>query len=223
MGQKPTGHLPRLEKGVNLLKHNGSQRALHALVINQLILSREEALWLDTGNTCSTHIISRITPEQNILEKITVARAFNPYQHHKISENLSKEINESTSLLVLPLLDHLYHKKIADKRERIKTLHSTLENIHHTTDKHDLTTIITASGASNLDFMADNVIKCRETRQGLKFKSKNFSTLTYTGPGYIQTTLKLWEILLKNAYRVREESENMVNKQNIKKEVIRAG
>ncbi len=219
MDQTTRKHLPKLKKGLNLLKTGGNTRALHALVINNLILSKEEALWIDTGNQCSTYMMSHLTPTDDILENIKVARAFTPYQHHELVKNLSKVISSDTNLLVLPLLDHLYYK-IADEKERSKMLKDMITYVKEITIRKELTTVITTDKKLSISDIVNHEIQCKRTKHGIMFRTDCFTTLTYTGPGYIQTTLKLWEILLERLYREKTHSKTVFKKEQ---EVIKAG
>ncbi len=220
MDQMTINHLPKLKKGINLLKTGGYTETIQALVINNLIISEEEALWIDTGNQCSTYMMSHLTPADDILENIKVARAFTPYQHHELVRNLSKAISSDTNLLVLPLLDHLYHKKISDEKERSKMLRDMVSYIKEITIKEELTTVITAEKTLLISDVVDQEIECKRTRHGIMFSTDCFTTISYTGPGYIQTTLKLWEILLERLYREKTHSKTVLKKE---KEVIKAG
>ncbi len=210
--------IPSLDNGVNLVKTGeGTNNAFQALAVNHLIRFGEEAHWIDVGNNCSTHLLSRISPTPKILEKIQVARAFTPYQHYSLIEKIKEAATPETNLIVLPLIDHLYRKDVRNRKWRGEFMEDVVKNIEKVTDDLEVPALITCEKSLAEQFENPTEILCSSTGHGLKFETDGFKTLTYRGPGYIQTTLKLWELILK------EEFRSIQRQKVVKERVVRAG
>lgn len=213
-----------MKKGINVLRAGkNSSEALHSLVINQLLLFGGKAVWLDTGNMCSTHLFSRLTPSTSILDRVDVARAFTPYQHYSLSEKVSEIADRDTELLVVPLANHLYDE-MRNNEEGREMLFEAMKNIEKVGKKNSLAVLLTESDQTDLKLpLRDpSVIECRRTDMGIRFRTDSFKTLTYTGPGYIQTTLMLWELLLKQTLqqtKTRKVIEHRKNQPNVQKRI----
>ena len=224
MGVKERRTLPTLKKGINILRTDmEGPEALHSMVINQILLFGGEAAWIDTGNMCSTHLMSGLSPTENLLDRITVARAFTPYQHFSLVERLPEMINRDTELLVVPLANLLYSEDVLNRREGRRLFLRAMEKLGRTAKQHSISVLMTEdpSRELRLPFRNAKELRCQETKMGVRFESENFQTLTYTGPGYIQTTLMLWELLLEQTYRIKKKEVigNGKNEPNVQKRV----
>jgi len=224
MGVKDKRTLPTLKKGINILRTDmEGLEALHSMVINQILLFGGEAAWIDTGSMCSTHLMSGLSPTENLLDRITVARAFTPYQHFSLVEKLPEMINRDTELLVVPLANLLYSEDVLNRREGRRLFLRAMEKIGRTAKQHSISVLMTEDPFRELrlPFRNGKELRCKKTKMGVRFESENFQTLTYTGPGYIQTTLMLWELLLKQTYRIKKKEVigNGKNEPNIQKRV----
>lgn len=209
MGRKKQERLPTLQKGINILRTSENRsHAIHSLAINHLLLFGGDAVWIDSGNLCSSELVSRLSPVETMLERIKVARAFTAYQHFSLVETVSRSIDSRTNLIVVPLADLFYQKDPLNRKEGFKLLSRTMQNIRNVSSRYGIPVLLTESKESVFDTVSrygENTIKCENTRMGLKFSSNSFKTLTYSGPGYLQTTLRLWELILKQTYNRRKE------------------
>ena len=224
MGVTEKRALPSLKKGINILRTDTDRaEALHSMVINQLLLFGGEAAWIDTGNMCSTHLMSGLSPTENLLDRITVARAFTPYQHFSLVEKLPEMIDRDTELLIVPLANVLYSEDVLNDREGRRMFLKAMEKIGRTAKQHDISVLMTEdpSREMRVPFINAKELRCQETKMGVRFESENFKTLTYTGPGYIQTTLMLWELLLKQTYRIKKKEviDHRKNQPDVQKRV----
>lgn len=208
-----TTRLPTISDPLTTLNETNTDGGLHALVINQLMRFGGNAVWIDADNNAQTHRLVRLSPHPDILDRITVARAFTPYQHHALVRSLPDCADRDTELFVFPAIDRFYMDETLSKTEARTLLTRSIEIIDRETERYDapalLTTISTRFDAI-IDTYCTETITCTETQEGIRFETGQFETLTYQGPGYIQTTLRLWETILKTTYRQKKTTQPMV-------------
>ena len=101
--------LPTLEPGITLLETDEDPRyPLQTLAIDELLLHSGSAIWLSVGRYCTTDTIVDIAPDRRVLERIHIARGFNPYQHSTLVDALDAQITADTAVNVAPNLDGRY-------------------------------------------------------------------------------------------------------------------
>lgn len=196
--------LPVLDKTMNLLRPDKQKKeALQSLVINNQLLDNGKTVWIDSCNYASTHTMHRLTPDPKLLERIEVARAFTPYQHYSLTENLIEKIDQNTSLIVLPAFDYLYNDdNQLYSGESKKMLGSAIEYIEDVSDQYNISVLMTDTGNYRdiIRDCMDEIITCSVTSMGARFQCSDFETLVYPDNGGLQTTLELWRRILEKTY-----------------------
>ncbi|MFB6145672.1 MAG: hypothetical protein ABEJ99_04175 [Candidatus Nanohaloarchaea archaeon] len=183
--------LPELEKGWNLVN---ADNALQQLISEEISYSNRKAVWIDTGNHASTYRLA--SHGEEMLEKITIARAFTAYHHHTLCEKLKEEIDEKTGLVVLTSINQLYEDENIPWKEAEQLFDSALESLESSTRANNLKVLLTTADgklAFRLQGRIDNHIRISKTSHGNRYSSDGFKTKFYRENGYLQTTLAYWE------------------------------
>ena len=95
--------LPSLDPGITLLETDERMTgSFQSLVLDQLLLEQGSAVWIDAHGHGTTHPLTRITPSMRVLDRIRIARAFSPWQHQSLVEDLTGELSTETTIAVLP-------------------------------------------------------------------------------------------------------------------------
>jgi hypothetical protein len=187
--------LPELEKGLTRIQYNGDRPVFQLLVGSEI--SNGECVWIDTDNSSSTYALADIAGEK-ALEKVSIGRAFTPFQHHQLCMELEEFIDEDTEIIALPSINGLYEQGQVNSSEAEELLEEALKNIREVAEKQDLKVIISNSSKAEgkLEYLtgvySQDFVNIQETDQGLKFSSEDFQTLIYPKDGILQTTLPLW-------------------------------
>lgn len=200
----PTGQVefPSLSSGVTLLTMDErAVGALHSLVLDRLLLSEGTAVWVDARNNAITTRLSKLAPSKRVLERISVARAFTPFQHYNIVEDLSNALTPETELVVVPAIEWFYGKDELQAGEGEQMLEGVLEYLHEIAKSHDIPVLISRAEHERLGSLvessADVVLSCELTRFGPRFSGSEFETLVFEcSDGWMQTTLEFWRRLL---------------------------
>lgn len=203
-----TPALPTLCPGVRLLEagdptttatqhRTASRTIVHTLVLDHLLLNGGTIHWVDAGGHATTHSLARLAPSKRSLDRISVGRAFTPYQHLRLLEELAKSVDETTSLVVCPAFDLPYREDDCS-RDADRLLLKALATVAGIARNHDIPVLVTRAGvdafAAPIVEAADERIEYRETRHGPRFAGKEFETLVYpAGNGLVQTTLAFWQ------------------------------
>lgn len=206
--------LPTLQPGIQLL-HTETRHveALHALVLDHLIMHDGPAYWVDSHGNAITTALAKLAPSRRTLDRIQVARGFTGYQHYAAIDHLPAHLDASVAVAVVPALDYLYRgddippgqaaQMITDIADQLVQLadHWTIP-VLVTLDTHDdLTAPITTA--------ATDTLTCERTRYGPRFTADEFETLVYpTERGMLQTTITYWREIL--AARARSHAHQPV-------------
>lgn len=207
--------LPDLESGVRLLDAEGDDRAtgpLHSLVLDHLLLNEGNAVWVDAGGHAVANSLTSLAPSMRLLERIHVARGFTANQHYELVRTLPEQIDEDTSLVVCPALDHLYRDAEAYADEGEELLLRALATVASLADQHDIPVLVTCSKRDSfsdpLDAAAEETIRCQQTKFGPRFVGDEFETLVYPmEDGMVQTTLAFWKRVLQARVTASETVE----------------
>lgn len=209
--------LPQLEPGLNVLCVEGDARPLkplQSLVIDTLLLgdSNGQAVWIDALDHARTDTLSALAPSHRLLDRLSVARGFTPYQHAALVEHLftlcqgdggeSQPMSpESVSLLVCPAVDGLYREDDINRDVAEDLLYRVLARLQTLARELDVPVLVTRWEADALsapfETAAATTITCRQTDQGIRFEGGDHETLVYQLEGeYVQTTLAYWAEIL---------------------------
>lgn len=203
--QHDTPELPTLGTEAHRLVVEDEPRptvVLQSLVLDHVLTTGGDVYWLDAANQANTASMSQLSPSPRILDRITVARAFTPYQHHELAQTLSVRLDEhdaSPSLVVCPSIDTLYATDNVDRETGKTLLARSLAAIRGIVRETDAALLVTHHGDPASDPLANLVatnipteLWCEQTQFGPRFEGESFETLVYPDATGMQTTLAFW-------------------------------
>jgi hypothetical protein len=198
-----TVELPTLNNGIHLLETDSrTSGALQSLVLDHLLTrgAPREAVWVDSHGNGSTQPLARLAPNRRVLGRIAIARGFTAFQHYSLLKDLAARVTDETALVVLPEFDWFYrHDDLhhGEAERMVSAGVSLVEDLHR---RSDVPVLVTQTAEDDLSqptrTAADEVIQCKQTRQGPRFVGEDFETLVYPGNGYVQTTIAYWNRIL---------------------------
>lgn len=207
------GHrIPSLDTGITHVNTDThTTEVIQSLVLNHLITYAGTARWVDAGGHARTDTMHRLAPNPRLLDKIQVARAFTPHQHFALVEQLTESVDGETTILVLPAINTFYAGDEVMTGEGEEMLHETLQTLHNIVDEHGIPALITTETCGEaLSYVAETyaarTVSCTMTEHGPHFASDTFETLVYPGNGYVQTTIPLFQAMLREQYQRRAGS-----------------
>lgn len=162
--------MPSLEPGVTLLE-SADPGALHALVVDHILLERESAWWVDTYGHAQVEPLHEIAPSKRALDRIKVARAFTAYQHSTLCDRLLGDTSynsdgvdqDDVGLIVVPAVDGLYRDDEIDHDRESLLVHS-LARIARAAREHDCPVLLTKARD---DSFAEPVDLSRDAGDGI--------------------------------------------------------
>ena len=193
---------PTLSPGVTLLTmDNRAVGALQSLVLDHLLIGDGTAIWVDARNNAITTTLSKLAPSKRVLERISVARGFTPFQHYGIVEDLPEALASTTELVVAPDIDWFYRKAELQAGEGEQMLEDVLERLHHLADTHEIPVLLSRAQQAGVGEIvaaeAEELLTCELTKFGPRFSGDDFETLVFEcADGWMQTTLAYWRRLL---------------------------
>ncbi len=195
--------LPTLDSGIHLLETDDrTSGALQSLVLDHLLMRGRptRAVWVDSRGNGSTQPFAHLAPSMRVLNRIDIARGFTAFQHYSLLDDLAAQVEEETALVVLPELDWFYRSDDLHHGEGEQMLSegvALVKDLHERSEMPVLMTQTANDGFSQpVRNVADEVIHCELTRQGLRFTGEGFETLVYSGNGFVQTTFAYWKRIL---------------------------
>lgn len=199
---------PTLEPGVTLLA--ADERAtgpLQSLVLDHVLVSGGEALWVDSRNNATTQSLAQVAPSRRVLDRVNVARAFTPFQHYSIIEDVPAHVSEDVSLLVVPAVDWFYADGDLRRGEAATMLESVFDQLQTVVRNASLPVLVTQSPAPEFTDLitttVDRELSCERTQFGPRFSGSDFETLVFECQTGLQTTLAFWRRVLQ----ARHDSE----------------
>jgi hypothetical protein len=210
----PTPALPDLDPGVTLLELDDATDvgALHGLALDRLLAAGGRGLWVDPGRYCPTTTMADLAPSRALLDRVTVARGFTPYQHLRLVDRLRERATDDTAVVVAPFADEPYREgdvRGADPAEMVARAVATLAGVAR---RHDVPVVLTRERAdavgAPLSAAADRRLTCRVTPHGPRFVGPDAETLVYRDPGddWVQTTLAFWAAVLATRAAVHHDA-----------------
>jgi hypothetical protein len=136
-----------------------------------------------------------------LLDRIQVARGFTAHQHYDLIREIPDQIDDGTSLVVCPALDHFYRETETYADEGEDLFLRALATLAGLADRHDVPVLVTRSRRDSfskpLETAATETLRCEHTQFGPRFVSDEFETLVYPmEDGTLQTTLAFWRRVL---------------------------
>jgi hypothetical protein len=205
--------LPSLDDGLVLLELEQSRgvAVLQSLVLDHLLVHDDgPAWWIDADGYATTTTLAKLAPSRRLLDRIHVARGFEPYQHFGIVNDLRNAVGRyvrddsprTPSVIVAPAFDAEYRAAETLSEQQAQTLQSRgLARLRASADAYDspvLLTRVAADGFSEpIATAADHRLRCERTRFGPRFVGDEHETLVYpVGEGLYQTTFAYWHHVL---------------------------
>ncbi|WP_231189885.1 hypothetical protein [Haladaptatus sp. DYF46] len=198
--------LPSLAPGITLLETDERMTgSLQSLVLDQLLLDDGSAIWIDSHGNGTTHPLTRITPSMRVLSRIHIARAFTPWQHQSLVQDLAEELTDETTIAVLPALDWFYRSEDLPRGDDERMLSTVTERINELAERFEIPVLLTLQTDDTLTApihdIADQTIQCKQTKLGPRFAGEEYETLVYPlENGLVQTTLAYWKRILANRH-----------------------
>lgn len=187
-----TESVPTLETGINTLKLSGSTVPIHRLIASALKTSGREAMWIDAGNTCSTYTMSSAGGKE-LLEKVSIVRAFTAFQHHNAVQKAEKHLNEG-DLVVAPNFSALYRQGQTSDWETEEMLEESWNKVRELQEELSLCFLIASQDIPDkIKQKSDNRLKAVETDEGLRYSSTDFTQDAYRQGKTFQTTMSFWK------------------------------
>lgn len=207
MSEYPTPRLPALQTGINVLDTDKRMTgSFQSLVLNHVVTYGGNVVWVDSQGHASTHVMNRIAPQGNMLDRINVARAFTAFQHYSLVENLVYEVNRETTIVVLPAIDHFYAADDLLQDEGREMLDEVMDMVQDVIQRYRVPVLLSTAAALSAQHCAPirnshyHRIACEVTQHGPRFMTDSFQTLVYPENGVIQTTLAFWEPVMQERY-----------------------
>lgn len=201
---------PQLEEGVNLLEKPENLPVFQKLVASELEGKDAEAVWIDTKNESSTYALSAHGGSQ-IMDKVKIGRAFTPFQHHQLIQDLEKSINKKTQVLMLPNITSLYASGQISDWEAEEMLRETWNKIQEIRKKYKLKILVSIGEKSSTltSIVLEDIkteISVEKTVEGLKYSSDDFSQAAYQEGSVAQTTFSFWNQKSSNKNKVKAKA-----------------
>ncbi|MBY6293934.1 hypothetical protein GLU60_00930 [Nanohaloarchaea archaeon H01] len=188
------GALPEPVEGVNLVCSDEDIPVFQALLAENLV-GNSEAVWIDVGNESSTYELSKLGGEK-MLESVRIGRAFTPFQHYSLVNQLGSFLDPETEILVFPNIDRIYLEGQTgedDSRQLFMEMWNHLTNIVEQEDLKLLVSVSRSEFGYQVRLDKKNSIKVENTGQGWKFESGGSETFLYRKGRSLQTTLPYWQ------------------------------
>ncbi|MFC6993269.1 hypothetical protein ACFQH3_17040 [Haladaptatus sp. GCM10025707] len=189
--------LPTLGPGVTRLEADERiTGALQSLVLDHVLMSKGDALWVDSRANGTTQPLARLAPSRRALDRIHIARGFTPWQHYSLLQDLPAAVTESTSLVVLPAIDWFYRSDEVRASMGKRMFERAVEQVEAIATDFDVPVLVTTH---EQDAFTDPLVsvsaplECTLTKFGPRFSGQEFETLVYPVEyGLLQTTLAYW-------------------------------
>lgn len=192
---------PQLQKGINKVEKPGGVPVFQSILARQLEGRNDSAVWIDTDNESSTYALNSFSPE--LMDKVWIGRAFTPFQHHSLVDQLEDFMREDTEILALPNITMLYTEGQVREWEARELFSETWSKLKEIQQEKNLKILISGNGFSDLiEPDIDHSIKLEKTEQGLKYSGENQQMAYSQGTG-TQTTLGYWHRKTRTKTKVK--------------------
>lgn len=208
----PVPELPNLDPEVTLLTADGqASGALQSLVLDHLLLTEGQALWIDAKNNAATTSLAKIAPSRRILDRIQVARAFTAFQHYSLIDDLEEAITDDTSLIVTPSIEWFYTNEDLYSGEGEEMLECALEILEVLCAKYEIPILVSRDGSADSEELVerycDSELTYIPTEFGPRFSGEEYETLVFKCEGGVQTTFAFWRRILETRHSAQLAQE----------------
>ena len=206
MMRQTSPEFPSLDHGITLLETDERMTgSLQSLVLDQLLLEQGSAIWIDAHGHGTTQPLTQISPSMRVLDRIHIARAFTPWQHQSLVQDLVGELTDETTIAVLPAVDWFYRSEDLPHGDDERMLSTVAERIDALAERFEIPVLLTLQTDDTLTTpihdIADQTIRCERTQFGPRFAGEEYETLVYPlENGLVQTTLAYWKRILANRH-----------------------
>ena len=181
--------------------------ALQSLVLDHMLVSDGQALWVDAKNNATTTSLVRVAPSRRILDQINVARGFTAFQHYSLIKELENVVTDETTLIVVPAIEWFYAKDELYSNEGEEMLESALTRLRELSREYEIPVLISNSESSEfgglIDQYCDSELTCLQTEFGPRFTGDEYETLVFECNGGLQTTFAFWRRILQQRHSAR--------------------
>lgn len=198
---EPVPTLPALEPGVTRIETDDrATGALPSLVLDHALLHEGPVWWVDSGGHARTDRLARLAPSERALERIRVARAFTPYQHSALVEQLTERATGNAALVVCPSVDGQYRHGDAPRGGPRRMVASAADRLERVAADTDTPVLLTCEADDALSApvadATDRTVGVESTPHGPRFVGEETETLVYRDATGVQTTLAFWARVL---------------------------
>lgn len=188
---------PSIDEGITLVKKPERVPVFQALVAEELDYSSGSAVWIDVKNESSTYALSS-TGSRELMDRVYIGRAFTPFQHNQLVQDIEKFVEEDTELLVLPNFSFLYLEGQVNEYEARELFESSWRKIKEVQEKYGLKVVISMPDDLEefnyiVEVECDRKLDIEENSKGLRYSSEDFDQMMYRDKGLIQTTIPFWQ------------------------------
>lgn len=209
-------HTLTIDSGVTRIETETNKPVFQILIGERLSHSQKKALWIDSGNNCSTYALGS-AGEVDVMDRVWIGRAFTALQHFHICNRLEEFIEPETEYIVLPNIDQQYREGLGEKERNdlFSNLLSRLKALKN--DKPELKILYSLykddSAQINLEILSltDNTIELQETSHGMKSETNASKKKFYRDSGFVQTTVPYWTSSSKHSMEVKSYGENKLD------------
>lgn len=187
--------LPELEEGLTRISYTGERPVFQLFTAYEALDGG--CVWIDVENHSSTYALADVAGKE-ALEKVSIGRAFTPFQHHQLCTSIEDFIDEDTELIAMPAINGLYEDGQISTEEAEELMEEALKHVKEVAEEEGLKVIVSDSNKvkGELEYLtgvySQDFVSVNETSQGLRFSGKEFQTLIYPENGILQTTIPLW-------------------------------
>lgn len=178
---------------MNLVSYSSDKPVFQALVADELQTKDSKALWIDSGNNCSTYAL-QAAGSRETMRKVEIARCFTPFQHVEMIHRIEDFLEPETELVVVPEFTFLYEDGQVNDYEAEELFRDSWNELMRSVEDEELKLLVSADGELSyvIEAAADNIIEVSENSSGLRYRSDGFETEAYRDGSLVQTTLPVW-------------------------------
>jgi hypothetical protein len=193
--------VPELDPGLTVLETPDHRSgALYRVALRTIRRADGRTYWIDARNTASTYALREAAPDDCLLDRLRIARAFTAYQHLTLVERVLDRVSPRTGCVVAPNLASLYRDDDVPGHETVPLLEAAASALAELA-ADDLPVLATLGGpdddlADAVSTHADAEFACERTEMGYRFEGTDFETDVYWAEDWWQTTIPYWVDLL---------------------------